>query len=111
MRQRDTYAMPGPLTNPQVTLESDAPVAGTRNRVASIRVRGIGTDADTINKITTALMSLRYGGVVTTTPTESSGGEGFFVLHYQGEPVTQGQVAEAVRSQAMWKVTRRILGR
>ena len=78
--------------------------------MAAIRVHGIGTDRETINKIASALMSLRFGGTVTTTPTESSKGDGHFVLHYQGEPVTQEQVAEAVRSRSMWKLTRKILG-
>ncbi|MBI2965960.1 MAG: hypothetical protein HYY34_07140 [Chloroflexi bacterium] len=102
--------MPGPFANPTTTLESDAPVAGTRNRMAAVRVRGIGGDPETINKIASALMSVRIGGTVTTTPTESSKGGGVFVLHYQGAPVTQTEVEEAVRSQSMWKVTRRILG-
>jgi len=102
--------LPGPLSNPTVTLESDEPVAGTRNRMAAVRVRGIGTDAATIQKVSTMLTALRYGGTVTTTPTESTRGAGFFVLHYQGKPVTQEEVEEAVRSQAMWKVTRKLLG-
>lgn len=93
-----------------MTLESDEPVAGTRNRMAAVRVRGIGTDAATIQKVSTMLTALRYGGTVTTTPTESTRGAGFFVLHYQGKPVTQEEVEEAVRSQAMWKVTRKLLG-
>jgi hypothetical protein len=54
---------------------------------------------------------VRIGGTITTTPTESSKGSGVFVLHYQGAPVTQAEVEEAVRSQSMWKVTRKILGR
>lgn len=101
--------MPGPFTNPKVRLESDDPVAGTKNRMAAIRVEGIGRDSQTIQKIATALMGLRYGGTVTTTPTEASKGDGFFVLHYQGMPVTEHEVAEAVRSQSMWKVTRKLL--
>ena len=103
--------MPGPLTNPTVTLESDSPVVGTKNRMAVVRVRGIGAEPETINKIASALMSVRIGGTITTTPTESSKGSGVFVLHYQGTPVTQAEVEEAVRSQSMWKVTRKILGR
>jgi hypothetical protein len=103
--------MPGPLANPTVTLESDAPVPGTKNRMAAIAVRGIGTNPETIGRIASTLMGLRFGATVTTTPTESTRGAGHFVLHYQGDPVTQDEVAEAVRSQSMWKVTRRILGR
>lgn len=102
--------MPGPLSNPTVTLESDEPVAGTKNRMAAVRVKGIGIDPTTIHKISTMLSALRYGGTVTTTPTESTKGAGFFVLHYQGKPITQEEVSEAVRSQSMWKVTRKLLG-
>lgn len=86
-----------PFSRPQVTIESDSPVPGTRNRMAAIRVRGIGTDPGRINRISSTLMGLRYGATITATPTESTGGSGYFVLHYQGEPLTAEEVARAVR--------------
>lgn len=103
--------MPSPFANPSVSLESDEPVTSTKNRVAAVRVKGAGGNPEVIKKIVTSLMSLRYGANVTTTPTEASKGDGFFVVHYQGKPLAEQEVVDAVLKHAMWGPTRKLLGR